>query len=252
MQIYKVITMNGFEALINTCDKNIDFFSQIIKYLRTFIYNQDQIIDEINRLGIQSKGIDFVEIEQFNNYNGYILISILELSVISKNSCLVSTDWERAYFIKNGFLQIHETINKLKPQKGVSYVQQKIDSKYPLLRDRFHLILDQIDEFKENHNYKKIENSRHYIAGHIEKSFKKYYDTVFDLDGDEAAKITSHFLKILEDMQVLMNEYTMYIIQMQKELNKCLKEEQDRTSNLLQAKIQELLNLQVITSNSVS
>jgi len=244
--------MNGFEALIISCNENIVIFSQVIRDLRVIIYNQELIVKEMNKLGIQHQGIDFDEIEQFSNYTGYIIISILELSVISKNSCLVNTDWERAFFIKNGFLQIHETINKLKPQKGVSYVQQKIDSKYPLLRDRFHLILNQIEEFKENHDYKKIENSRHYIAGHIEKSFKKYYDTVFDLDGEEAAKITIRFLKILEDMQILMNEYTVYIMQMQKELTKCLIEEEDRTSNLLHSKIQELLNLKGITSKGES
>jgi len=164
--------MNGFDNLINACDKNIDFYTNHLASLRKLIEFQDVAKKLISEINPNPDFEDFVEMEQFNNHNGYITISLLELSVICKNLCLAKTNWEKAFFIKHGYLTIHETINKLKPGKGVSYVEQIIDAKYPILKDRFHRTLNNIECFKTKNNYKKIEDTRHFIAGHIEKSLK--------------------------------------------------------------------------------
>jgi hypothetical protein len=150
---------------------------------------------------------NFEEIQHFNNYQGYIIISLLDLLVIIKNLYQAKSDWEKVFFIKHGFLTIHETIIKLKPYNGSSYVHQTIDKKYPLLKDKFKDALDKIAEFKSKESYNKIMTTRNFIAGHIEKT-KKYYDTAFKLDGEEAGMIINEFLKILDKLFQVMSEYS--------------------------------------------
>ena len=230
--------MNGFDNLINACDKNIDFYTNHLASLRKLIEFQDVAKKLISEINPNPDFEDFVEMEQFNNHNGYITISLLELSVICKNLCLAKTNWEKAFFIKHGYLTIHETINKLKPGKGVSYVEQTIDAKYPILKDRFHRTLNNIECFKTKNNYKKIEDTRHFIAGHIEKSLKKYYDTIFNLDGEEAAKNISAFLIILNEMLEISKDYSIYANKVQMEKSKDV----DTKFNETLAMINHLLN----------
>jgi hypothetical protein len=240
------LTMTGYEKLIEACDKSIDFYTNHLTKLRKFISLQEEgekILTEINPKTDLS---DFQEIHQFNNFNGYLTISLLELSVICKNLCLAKTDWEKAFFIKHGFMIIHETIKKIKPNDGISYVQQTIDSKYPLLKDRFHKALDSIDDFKIKNNYKKIETTRHFTAGHIEKSLKKYYDTIMNLDGEEAAKCINDFLKILNEFLDLSKDYAIQANKIQSEKRNEIDEKLKNTFSM----INDLLNKQKTTANT--
>lgn len=176
--------MNGIEKLIRECDQNISFYSQEIKFLKT----------------AQINGEDNISIRAL------ITISLLDLSVILKNICLANTDWERIFFSKHGYLIIHETIVRLRPYNSVPDIKQKIDCKYPHLKSEYESVQNRIEEFKAQPIYKeKIVKSRNYIAAHIDKRFKKYYETAFNSDCDETAVSILHFLEILKDMNIIMN-----------------------------------------------
>lgn len=176
--------MNGIERLISECDKNISFYPQEIESLK---------IAQIN-------GEDNISIRAL------IAISILDLSVVLKNLCLVDTDWERIFFAKHGYLIIHETIVRLRPYNSIPDIKQKIDCKYPHLKSEYESVQERIEEFKAQPIYKeKIVKSRNSIAAHIEKRFKKYYETAFNSDCDETAVSILHFLEILKDMNIIVN-----------------------------------------------
>lgn len=198
--------MDGYEKLNIECENNIKFFTRHLENLRKYISMQEEariLLDEIS----PQTDLDFKEMEHFNNYNGYVTIAILELSVNLKNLIVAKTDFEKIFFIKNSFLIIHETINKLSPSKGKSFVQLTIEKKYPTLEVNFHDLLNDIKIYKETVNYKKIEDTRHFTAGHIEKSLKKYYDTIINLDGEEAGNYIIHFLKILDKTSIFTKDY---------------------------------------------
>ncbi len=202
--------MGGFEKLISECDTSIAFYTAHLTNLRQLNALIEQTKQLFIKLNPKTDFADFKELECFNNFNGYITIASLELAVNCKNLCIATTDWEKIFFIKNSFLVIHETINKLKPSKGSTFVQQTIEKKYPILKERFNKVLELIDYFKANIDYKKIENTRHYAAGHIEKSLNLYYDTIFALDGEEAAQIILRFLNILSEMNIIITDYATF------------------------------------------
>lgn len=177
--------------------------------------------------------------ELFNNYNGYITIAILDLSVNLKNLIVAKTDWERIFFIKNSYLIIHETIIRLNPpDEKKSAIQMTIESGYPDLQESYNELLSDLDTFKTSPDYKKIELTRHYTAGHIEKSLKRYYDTVQKLDGEEAANFISLFLKILNKALFLTRDYAVLANKIQQDKTKDLDE---KLSTLLE-KIKSLID----------
>jgi hypothetical protein len=223
--------MNGFDKLIDECNKNIVFYTNHLESLRKNVALQEEAKKLLNAIGPKQDYGDFAEMEQFNNYNGYITISTLDLSVNLLNLIKAQTDWEKIFFIKNSYLIIHETINNLKPSKEKSQIQTIIKSSYPELEKDLEDLFQDIDNFKSSADYKKIENTRHYTAGHIEKSLRRYFDTVQKLDGEEAAMFISEFLKILNKALFLTRDYAVLANKNQKEKSK-----------QIDAKLNDLLN----------
>ena len=209
--------MDGFEKLLDECDKNIIFYTKHLENLRKNTALQEEAKDLLNKLIPKQDFSDFIEMEQFNTYNGYVTIATLDLSVNLKNLIIAKTDWEKIFFIKNSYLIIHETINKLKPSKEKSAIQTIIESNYPKLKESLENLFNDIDTFKKATDYKKIENTRHYTAGHIEKSLKRYYDTIQKLDGEEAANFISQFLIVLNKALFLTGDYATLANKNQKE-----------------------------------
>ncbi|WP_313385208.1 hypothetical protein [Chishuiella sp.] len=198
--------MTGYDRLLKECEKNLDFYTNHLSNLRKNIELQEKAISILIKLDPKTELTDLNEIEKFNNYNGYITIALLDLSVNLKNLIIAKTDWEKAFFIKNSFLIIHETTKKLKPFKGKSFIEKSIENNYQELMDNLTDLYREIDYFRNNPSYNKISTTRHRIAGHIEDSLKIYFDTVKNLNGEEAGKLISEFLKILIKALNLTNE----------------------------------------------
>lgn len=199
--------MDAFEKLLEECDKNISFYTSYLEKLRKGIGLLDDAKAFLNKTPAKTDFKDFTEIEQFTNYVGYFTIAILDLSVNLKNLIKAKTDWEKIFFIKNSYLIIHETINNLKPSKGKSFVELTIEKHYPDLKESLKGLLEDIEYFKKATDYKKIETARHNTAGHIQKSLKKYFDTIHSLDGKEAGSFINQFLKILSKALFLTKDY---------------------------------------------
>lgn len=231
--------MDGFKKLLYQCDKNIDFYTKHLENLRQNITLQEEAKRLLNRMPFKQDYTDFKEMALFNNYNGYITIATLDLSVNLKNLVVAKTDWEKIFFIKNSYLIIHETIIRLNPaDEKKSAIQMIIESSYPDLKESFKELLNDLVTFKNALDYKKIENTRHYTAGHIEKSLKRYYDTVQKLDGEEAANFISQFLKILNKALFLTRDYAVLANKIQQDKSKDL----DKNLSTLLEKIQRLIN----------
>jgi len=229
--------MSGYENLSEQCSKNLIIYTKHLENLRKNIEDIEQaklLLLEVNpSIDIS----DFIEMEQFNNYNGYVTIAILELSVNLKNLILSKTDWGKAFFIKNSFLTIHETAKKLKPFKGKSIIENTVKRNFSALEADLQSLFDKIDTFRNDDKYKKISTTRHTIAGHIEDSLKVYYDAVMKLDGEEAGCLISKFLKILNKALFLTSDYAIMADVHQKEKSQVI----DSTLRSLLTKIQDLI-----------
>lgn len=228
--------MSGYDRLFEECEKSLDFYTNHLSNLRTQINVQEEIKSILIELDPKIDLSDFDEIKQLNNYNGYVTIAMLDLAVNLKNLITSKTDWEKAFFIKNSFLLIHETTKNLKPFKGKSFIQKVIEIEYQELNDELKDLYKEIDDFRKAPSYNKISTTRHNIAGHIDNSLKLYYDTVKKLDGEEAGKLISDFMKILNKALNLTKEVAITANNKQKEKS------QNTNSDIL-SKLKEIKNL---------
>lgn len=217
--------MTGYDRLFEECEKSIDFYTKHLIRLRKNIELQEKAITMLLRLNPETDLSDFNELEEFNNYNGYITIAMLDLAVNLKNLIKSKTEWEKAFFIKNSFLIIHESTKKLKPFKGKSFIQITVENKYKELNDVLKNLYNEIDDFRNASTYNKISKTRHSIAGHIEESLKSYYDTVIELDGEEAGNLISEFMIILNKALNLTTDLAIAANNKQKEKNESVNSE---------------------------
>lgn len=216
------MTKNTFENLIDECNSSIEDYQKYLTVLRGQL-EKIEVIKKLNtNLDTKPSSDKYLDdLKHFNNYTGLILISFLDLAICIKNLPDSNSDWEKAFFIKNSFLVILETIKKIDPQKGPSYVNQNIGKNSKKLRTEFERALQEIRSFSEKDVFLKIKEVRNSIAGHIDKDLRTYYNTVKKLDGDEAAIAIIEFLKPIHNIINLLFEYS---IEQNNELVKINKE----------------------------
>lgn len=219
--------MDDFQKLIQGCDENIIFYTEKLKQLRITLNLYDEFIEHFGK-----ENNDLINLKRTINYSSYIAISFLELSVTLKNLVLAKTDWEKIFFIKNSYLTIHEILKLLRPEKNCTTIlDENIKStKDKELKNNLEKCNAKITNFRNNENYQLIENVRHYVTGHINPSFKKYYDTILSLDGEQAGLITKDFMDILSDILILSQKAELRLLENYKERS------QDIESQLKEAK----------------
>jgi len=205
--------MNKITELIKECDESITFYTEHLNKLRSFIDVQEKSVTLLKDINPQVKLEEIEEISQFNNLNALLSITIIDLSVVTKNLFLAKTDWERIFFIKHSYLIIFESLKKLRPNKGTPYVEQRLFSKYKSIAPEYTSCLAAIDKFKERTEFKKIEITRNHVAGHIDKNFRKYYQTVSNLNGQEAGLIIRDFILIINKMINVTQSYSSTALQ---------------------------------------
>ncbi|MFD0975412.1 hypothetical protein [Salinimicrobium gaetbulicola] len=229
--------MSNFNKLLIECEKSIDFHTNHLNYLRQQVGLLEEAKRLIKKANPKTDFEDFDEIENLNNYNGYLTISTLDLAVNLKHLILAKTDWEKVFFIKNSYLIIHETLNRLKPSKNDFLIEKSITKDYPSLSKNLKELIEDIDKFKTSSEYKKIEKTRHHTAGHITDSLKRYYDRISDLDGEIAAKNIIEFMKISRKALDLTKDYAILAndrsVEKNKKIEKSFVETLERLKKLI-------------------
>lgn len=230
--------MSGFDNLIKTADECIPFYTSHLDKLRGFMEVQKEAKSFIANTSPEANLNIFSELENLNGVNALVTISLLDLLVVCKHLCIVKQPWERAYFIKNGYLIIHETLETYS-QSQQPVLRGIISSKYPSFLPDFNDIFSTIKRFRKEHDFlKTIKGIRNTIAGHIDNDFCLYYDTTLELDGEAAGNTISVFLNILRQLQDFLTKLTVLA-------NYKIKEESMQTEqsiNDIQNKIEDLFS----------
>ena len=192
--------MDNFEKLIESCDENLKFYSKKLTEVRTTL----KLYDEVIKL-LETESNDLINLKRSIVFAGHLLIPFLELSVTLKNLVNAKTDWEKIFFIKNSYLTIFESLKIIRPEKNCTTIlDENINSKnLKELKPELEKCNGKITNFRNSEDYELIESVRHYTAGHIDKNFKLYYDTIISLDGEKSGQIVSKFMEILSDVLTL-------------------------------------------------
>ena len=193
------MTSDSYKKLIEEANTGIPLYTAHLEALRKILDSLTKAVEFCIQIDPETDLEDFNEIERINKFNALLTISLLDLMVVCKNMSLAETDWERIYFIKQGYLVIYETINTY--HKHNSALRKIIFTKYSGLKNTFNTINTELKQFKKIHNYENVIGViRNKVAGHIDEDFVLYYDIIAKLDGETIALTISHFIKILTEL----------------------------------------------------
>jgi hypothetical protein len=198
---------DSFEKLVQACDENIVFYAKHLENLKKYLLVIDNTNTFLDANFPEAKREDFIEAEQLINLHGFLAILFLDLSVVLKNTYLSKTSWEKNFFIKNGYLLIHEACEKLDPRKGEPYIKQQIFANHKNLKESYEGAVTNIKEFKNRPIYNEIEEVRHKIAGHRDKKLKKHITLIESLNDKEAFLAINDFIQILNEFLKITAEY---------------------------------------------
>lgn len=172
------------KSIINECSKNLEF-------LRSSIDVSDGLINLC-----QKENIDFnlEELNQLMYFNSLITIAKLDLAISSKNLKKSTKKWEIIYFIKNSYLTIYETLERLKSHKKLLYNLTNSNNEF---REFYKKLDIETKDFIKNYESEtKINLIRNKTVGHIDKDFKLYYDELTKLKKTETIEIIDVFIKL--------------------------------------------------------
>ena len=196
---------NGYEKLIKEANESIPLFTTLLDTLKQIIDTQNRTINYLAQIDPEIELEVFKENEQLNKFNALITISVLDLLVVCKNLCLASSEWEKIYFTKQGYLIIYETIKTY--YKYRSQLQKLIETKHASYIETFKSINNDLRLFKKKHHYDNVIGLiRNKVAGHIDEDFVLYYNTISKLDGEKVGLTISNFIQVIAQLQKLSKD----------------------------------------------
>lgn len=198
------------EDIVQMADESIKIYSKHLEYLRKIIGLNATAKKSFQDFEPKLDNSDFEEMITMHSFNALLTISLLDLFVICKNLVTAETDWEKGYFLKQGYLTIYETIDTYNYHN--QHITKLVDTKYIRFKTDYLNVSSNLKQFKKNYSYQdNIKNVRHFIAGHINKDFQNYYDTLLRLretNDSEAILAFIQILKELENISFKMEEYS--------------------------------------------
>mgnify|MGYP001791290178 CR=1 FL=1 len=172
------------KSLIIECSKNLEF-------LRSSIDLSDGVIKLCEKEGFN---FSLEKLNQLMYFNSLITIAKLDIAISSKFLKKSSEKWEIIHFIKNSYLTIYESLEKLKTHKKLLHELTSVKD----ANKEFYKNLDiETKEFMKKYEFDtKINLIRNKTVGHIDKDFKLYYDELNKLKKSETIDMIDAFIKL--------------------------------------------------------
>jgi hypothetical protein len=195
--------------LYNVATKNLQFYTSYLDNIKKW-KNQLEKINTVFPTAFQAEDYNCLHTQL--EINGLFTISILDLSIISREIFIAKYVWEQLFYAKHGYLVIYETIQTYnKHGKFLSEIANKFT---PELQSDFKNITSQIKDFKKDFKYdSEIKEIRKNTAGHIESDFIKYYETISKVNPQKALETIKSFILIITQLQ----KYSSHLIKAHKD-----------------------------------
>lgn len=232
----------GFKSLVEKVNLIIPSYTTYLESLKDLADFRKETVMYSLEIDPNADLEDLNEQGRFIELNALVTISLLDLYIVSKNLCLVDTDWERIFYIKNGYLVIHETI--VAYNKHRTELRSITNHKYKNFKENFESINIDLKHFKEANDYDgTIAHIRNKVSGHIDSNFELYFNIIKELDGEKLCLIILQFIQILSRLLELLND-----ISLVQNLNLSahllnLKKEAEQSNKLVLGKLKELESL---------
>tara|TARA_B100000949_G_scaffold108329_1_gene96146 strand:+ start:2820 stop:3449 length:630 start_codon:yes stop_codon:yes gene_type:complete len=167
-------------------------------YLLGFLKNYDEEI---------SKEVEVVTNKLIANIKIVCFISacFLDMATSLKGLINIESNWERKYYLKNGYVAIYESmITFNKHQKNI---YKLIKNDFPALLKEYKIITNNLKKVKKEHNYEfLISTFRNKAGAHYDEDFETYFEHLKNIDKPESVKTVLDFSNILMSLIVFWSD----------------------------------------------
>ncbi|WP_199118917.1 hypothetical protein [Pedobacter sp. ASV28] len=185
--------------LYETTNETYGFYQERLDSLNRWIADLD--IYESLDLKYQT-GQNFQTLKGLYSLDALVTIASVDLSITTTELYLTKNRLKQIFYMKQVYLIVYEAYDTYNSKK--QFLRSLINISQPELAQEFNAIAllerNFIKDFKLN---TLIKNVRHKVAGHINKDFRLWYDTVTSLDPQYTADMAIAFLKAFMPLQQL-------------------------------------------------
>lgn len=116
------------------------------------------------------------------------------------------TNWERKFYLKNGFVVIYESVKTFgKHQKEI---RNLIMSDFPELQEKYKIITQNLKNLKKEHKYDKlISTFRNKAGAHYDENFEIYFENLKTIDKPVSVKTLSDFSNFLMSLIIFWSHF---------------------------------------------
>lgn len=181
--------------LYQATTSNLEFYYKNLEYLNSRISLLNQFSEKNPAL---EKNELYKDLLFQLEFNGVLTISMLDLSLISRELSISQQAWQILYYKKQASLLVYETLNTINSHAhNLLTLTQKTPKR---TSDAYRIIVKKIRLFKKEYNYSsELKNIRNKIGGHIDKDFQTYFENLKVLKDQDIGVLLIDFVTLLSD-----------------------------------------------------
>lgn len=147
------------------------------------------------------------EIKKHIKYLCFFTSCFLDIASSLRGLVDCETDWERKFYLKNGFVVIYESLKTFgKHQKEI---RNLISSDFIELESRYSAIILNLKELKKEHQYDTlISKFRNKAGAHYDDNFAEYFEHLNSIDKPKSIRTISEFSNFLMSLIVFWSDLT--------------------------------------------
>lgn len=199
-----IITDSSGKRLYDTNLETCEFYQEHLANLNTWISDLDEY-EKINQK--YRMGQDLLTLRNLYSLDALTTIAFADISITTSELYITQTRLKQIFYMKHLNLVIYEAFETYNSKK--QFLNTLITKLYPNLIDEFNNIRSLEKAFNKEYKLNTlIKNVRHKAAGHINKEFRTWYDTVVSLEPEYTAEMAIAFMSVFGLIQQFIMKLT--------------------------------------------
>ncbi len=191
------------EKLKELVEELLPIYAEHLETLWRYMQVTDLVTNDLAKINSVFDSKETDELKELNEIAALTTISLADILVIAKSLVSAKSDWEKIYFIKQGYLTIYEMIKSYRTTKQKKLEELIAHQYFEMLPD-FAAVRENINTFADKYKYESdMRLVRNRVAGHIHP-LSEYYQLVLTLNGEVLGKALTEFIPIIQSLQLLI------------------------------------------------
>ena len=180
--------------------ENLRPYSSQLEFIRKIVGWTESAINVFNDSILASDNPGIPKLFRMHCFNSFLAISLLDLLVVYKKLVSSETDWEKVFFIRQGYLIIYQTINNY--TNHTQDILKLIYKKETILKNEYLNLSANLNKFKKDYSYQDNIEKVIDIKGNLRKNdFNTYYNAFISIKDGNETDIFLAFIVLLKQME---------------------------------------------------